>query len=109
MFLDLFFRAINHFRKHNLWVVFPIGSVLSLVMYYLRPYDPFSILVPEFFVKRLLDNAFAFAIMSIGFMGLDLLLNPRLGNIWPVPQLFILMCFISALLIEVVTLGGSLF
>jgi hypothetical protein len=48
MFIDLFFRAINHFRKHNLWLVFPIGSVLSLVMYYLRPYDPFSILVPEF-------------------------------------------------------------
>lgn len=109
MYLDLFFQTINYLRKDNLWLMFPVSAVFCLIFYYLIPYTPLSLLVPDFFVKHSLDNALAYCIMSIGFMGLDLLMSPRLGNIWPVPQLFILMCVVSALLIEVVTLGGSIF
>lgn len=109
MYLDLFFQAVNHLRKNNLWLFFPVSAAFSLISYYLTPYAPLSYLVPDFFVKHLLDNALVLSILSVGFMGLDVLMNPRLGNIWPIPQLFILMCCVSALLIELATLGGSIF
>ncbi|WP_298150742.1 hypothetical protein [Flavobacterium sp.] len=107
MFLDYLFELINLCRKSHFWLALPIGAVVCLLMYFAVPYDPLPI--PEFVAKRLLDISLSLAVMSIGFIGYDILMHPKLGKMYPIPHLFILACIVAGLLIQILTLGHSIF